>query len=50
VPSKNTGTKIELSLAAIQLGLRYNFGIVEANQASYITGSELFVDGGQGQI
>jgi outer membrane protein TolC len=35
VPSKNTGTRIELSLrAAIQLGLRYNLGLVEANQAS----------------
>src|ERR1700719_4433939 len=35
VPSKNTGTRIELSLsAAIQLGLRYNLGMVEANQAS----------------
>ena len=35
VPSKNTGTKIELSLsAAIQMGLRYNLGLVEANQAS----------------
>jgi outer membrane protein TolC len=35
VTSKNTGTKIELSLrAAIQLGLRYNLGLVEANQAS----------------
>src|ERR1700693_1110645 len=32
VPSKNTGTRIELSLrAAIQLGLRYNLGLVEAN-------------------
>lgn len=35
VASKNTGRKIELSLrAAIQLGLRYNLGLVEANQAS----------------
>jgi outer membrane protein TolC len=35
VPSKNTGTKIQLSLkAAIQLGLHYNLGLVEANQAS----------------
>src|SRR6202790_1997746 len=35
VPTKNTGTKIELSLnAAIQLGLRYNLGLVEANLAS----------------
>jgi outer membrane protein TolC len=35
VPSKNTGTKIELSLrAAIDRGLRYNLGMIEANQAS----------------
>jgi outer membrane protein TolC len=35
VPSKNTGTKIELSLRdAIERGLRYNLGLVEANQAS----------------
>jgi outer membrane protein TolC len=35
VPSKNTGTKIELSLkGAIERGLRYNLGLVEANQAS----------------
>jgi len=35
LPSRNTGTKMELSLkAAIQLGLRYNLGLVEANQAS----------------
>src|SRR5882724_4273931 len=34
VPLKNTGTKIELFLkAAIQLGLRYNLGLVEASQA-----------------
>jgi outer membrane protein TolC len=35
VPSKNTGTKIELSLkGAIERGLRYNVGLVEASQAS----------------
>src|SRR5690242_2775159 len=35
VPSKNTGTQIALSLrAAIEHGLRYNLGLVEANQAS----------------
>src|SRR5580704_5819967 len=35
VPSKNTGTKIELSLmGAIERGLRYNLGLIEANQAS----------------
>src|SRR5216683_4564222 len=35
VPSKNTGTRIELSLrTAIERGLRYNLGMVEANQAS----------------
>ena len=35
VPSKNTGARIELSLKdAIELGLRYNLGLVEANQAS----------------
>src|SRR5580692_4194295 len=35
VPSKNTGTKIDLSLkAAVERGLRYNLGLVEANQAS----------------
>jgi outer membrane protein TolC len=35
VPSNNTGTKIELSLKdAIERGLRYNLGLVEANQAS----------------
>src|SRR6266567_3637106 len=33
VPSKNTGTRIELSLrTAIERGLRYNLGLVEANQ------------------
>src|SRR3984893_2528173 len=35
VPSKNTGTKIELSLkGAMERGLRYNLGLVEASQAS----------------
>jgi outer membrane protein TolC len=35
VPSKNTGTRIELSLkAALERGLRYNLGLIEANQAS----------------
>ena len=35
VPSKNTGTKIELSLrSALDRGLRYNLGLIEANQAS----------------
>ncbi len=35
VPSKNTGTSIELSLkSAIQRGLLYNLGLIEANQAS----------------
>jgi outer membrane protein TolC len=35
VPSKNTGAKIELSLrGAIERGLRYNLGMIEANQAS----------------
>src|SRR5579863_6162082 len=35
VPSKNTGTKIELSLkGAIERGLHYNLGLVEASQAS----------------
>ena len=35
VPSKNTGTRIELSLkGGIERGLRYNLGLVEANQAS----------------
>src|SRR4029077_8083202 len=35
VPSKNTGTKIELSLkVALDRGLRYILGLVEANQAS----------------
>src|SRR5579864_5791704 len=34
VPSKNTGTKIELSFtAAIERGLRYNLGIIESSQA-----------------
>jgi outer membrane protein TolC len=35
VPSKNTGTKIELSLkGAIERGFRYNLGLIESNQAS----------------
>src|SRR5438552_18636739 len=35
VPSKNTGTRIELSLrTAIERGLRYNLGLVEANQTN----------------
>ena len=35
VPSKNTGTRIELSLkSALDRGLRYNLGLVESNQAS----------------
>jgi outer membrane protein TolC len=35
VPSKNTGTRIELSLkGAIERGLRYNLGMIEANQAN----------------
>jgi outer membrane protein TolC len=35
VPSKNTGTRIELSLkSAIERSLRYNLGLIEANQAS----------------
>src|SRR6266849_189017 len=35
VPSKNIGTRIELSLrTAIERGLRYNLGLVEANQTS----------------
>src|SRR3984893_12050395 len=35
IPSKNTGTRIELSLkAALERGLRYNLGLIEANQAS----------------
>src|SRR6266404_5686283 len=35
VPSKNTGTRIELSLrTAIERGLHYNLGLVEANQTS----------------
>src|SRR2546428_10167613 len=35
VPSKNTGTKIELSLkGAIERGLRYNLGLIESKQAS----------------
>src|ERR1700722_2533300 len=35
VPSKNTGTRIELSLkAALDRGLRYNLGLIESNHAS----------------
>lgn len=35
VPSKNTGARIELSLrSALERGLRYNLGLIEANQAS----------------
>jgi outer membrane protein TolC len=35
VPSRNTGTRIELSLrSAIERGLRFNLGLIEANQAS----------------
>jgi outer membrane protein TolC len=35
VPSKNTGTRIQLSLkGAIERGLRYNLGLIESNQAS----------------
>src|SRR5216683_3809595 len=35
VPSKNTGTRIELSLrSAMERGLRYNLGLIEANQTS----------------
>ena len=35
VPSKNTGTRIELSLkGALDRGLRYNLGLIESNQAS----------------
>ena len=35
VPARNTGAKIELSLRdALDRGLRYNLGLVEANQAS----------------
>lgn len=35
VPSKNTGTRIELSLkGAIERGLRYNLGLIESSQAS----------------
>src|SRR5216683_2617822 len=35
VPSKNTGTRIDLSLrSAMERGLRYNLGLIEANQAS----------------
>src|SRR5260221_9753534 len=35
VPSKNTGTKIELALkGALDRGLRYNLGLIESKQAS----------------
>ena len=35
VPSKNTGTRIELTLkGALERGLRYNLGLIESNQAS----------------
>ena len=35
VPSKSTGTRIELSLkAALERGLRYNLGLIESSQAS----------------
>ena len=35
VPSKNTGTRIDLSLkAAIERGVRYNLGMIESSQAS----------------
>jgi outer membrane protein TolC len=35
VPSKNTGTRIELSLKdALERGLRYNLGMIESSQAS----------------
>jgi outer membrane protein TolC len=35
VPSRNTGARIELILrSAIERGLRYNFGLIEASQAS----------------
>jgi outer membrane protein TolC len=35
VPLKNTGARVELSLkGAIDLGLRYNLGLIESNQAS----------------
>ena len=35
VPSKNTGTRIELSLkGALERGLRYNLGLIESHQAS----------------
>jgi outer membrane protein TolC len=41
VTSKNTGTKIELSLkSAIERGVRYNLGLIEANQASADVRSE----------
>src|SRR5580704_7447819 len=41
VPSKNTGTRLDLSLkGAIERGLRYNLGLIEANQASADVRSE----------
>jgi outer membrane protein TolC len=41
VPSKNTGTRIELSLKdALDRGLRYNLGLIESNQASADTRTE----------
>jgi outer membrane protein TolC len=41
VPLKNTGARIELSLkSAIDLGLRYNLGLIESNQASADVRSE----------
>jgi outer membrane protein TolC len=41
VPSKNTGTKLDLSLrGAIERGLRYNLGLIEAHQASADVRSE----------
>jgi outer membrane protein TolC len=41
VPSKNTGTRIELSLkSAIARGLRYNLGLIESVQASADVRSE----------
>src|SRR5216683_3219505 len=41
VPSKNTGTRIELSLrSAMDRGLRYNLGLIESNHASADTRAE----------
>src|SRR6266403_2832344 len=43
VPSKNTGTRIELPLrSAMDRGLRYNLGLIEANQASADVRAERF--------